>query len=214
MDPFSRPSSWYNHASKEDVAQVLADASSALQQLARTPPAQQPAATKQLCKLLRAVQAAMQQGKAAPTAPTASLVPSLQALLSYGTREESQSPSSTAAHPQPLPALHRSPNKYVAPPARLADCTDPHTFSGSESSDSEQGGVAGASGKVRSLALTCMQLLIKANPKALHPLWTSLLPMSDAVSNSEGMHCPGCTRSYIPSAGWFHADRTHSSMDS
>ncbi|GAB4815069.1 hypothetical protein N2152v2_002115 [Parachlorella kessleri] len=54
--------------------------------------------------------------------------------------------------------------------------------SDSEVSDSEGPGVAGArTSRVRLGVLAVLQALAKADPKALHPSWTTLLPTSDSV---------------------------------
>jgi hypothetical protein len=91
--------------------------------------------------------------------------------------------------------------KYIPPAARLqqqqeqqqqkqqAQSTSFLYLSHAPSSDSEGASdtenVLGGSitdiklSRVRFLALACLQLLIKSDPKAMHPLWPSLLPGSD-----------------------------------
>jgi hypothetical protein len=195
MDPFiSHPALWYEQAPKEAVADALAAAAAALQRLTRVPAAQ-PAAARQLWALLKAVQAALQHGKAGAAAPTGALVPSLQSLMGYGAdqRPSPPTPRGPGRPPAAAPAAQRSPGKYVPPSARRLNAS-----SDSESSDAEQGGgEAGLAGRVRALALACLQLLTKAEPKAMHPFWTALLPASDVVSGC-GAHARWLLRSSIP----------------
>ena len=103
------------------------------------------------------------------------LIPSLQHLFAFGWDEETE----TKAHELPpvLPGL--SPTKRYIPPGLRKLSSAPS--SDSEASDAENGiSVSGIkSSRVRFLALSCLQLLIKSNPKALHPWWPSLLPEID-----------------------------------
>lgn len=113
----------------------------------------------------------------ASAAQDARLVPCLQSLLCFGYSADENTPS-----PAPPP----SPTKlYIPPGARRISTTA--TASDSDVSDAE-GGSTGAghrSSRVRFLALACLQLLIKSDPKAMHAAWPSLLPGPDANLNPE-----------------------------
>lgn len=98
-------------------------------------------------------------------------------------------------------AAPASPAKYRPPHAR-SSTQEPGSLDGDsaahlhlESSDSESSDAEGGGGgseryhasRVRSGALACLQLLVKADPKSLHGSWTALLPASDAVVGRRGI---------------------------
>jgi hypothetical protein len=66
--------------------------------------------------------------------------------------------------------------------------------SDSEGSDCEGRGSNGPAkgSRVRLAALACIQLLTKADPKALQPCWIGLLPMTDVVSTCTTAHDKQC----------------------
>ena len=98
---------------------------------------------------------------------------------------EEQLQKSTPSSSSPI----KNNNKYIPPAARQQQHQASFLHSHTPSSDSEgasdaenSGGSASADSKlsrVRFLALACLQLLIKSDPKAMHPLWPSLLPDPD-----------------------------------
>ena len=119
------------------------------------------------------------------------LVLSLQSLLHFGwDAEQNQEESLQKTTPTSSSPASPLKNKYIPPAARkLQQQQQQNTFlthapsSDSEgTSDAENGGLGTDAlklSRVRFLALACLQLLIKADPKAMHPLWPSLLPDPD-----------------------------------
>ncbi|KAL4421841.1 hypothetical protein ABPG77_001323 [Micractinium sp. CCAP 211/92] len=140
---------------------------------------------------------------AAPPVGGAASLPSpapMAATLPLRTAPTAALPSNGA--PPPSPGKYRPPHARssgarelhaAASSASLRRSTANHANQGSlESSDSESSdaeSVAGGEGgrhhasRVRSAALTCLQLLAKADPRSLHGSWTALLPASDVVQS-------------------------------
>jgi len=117
------------------------------------------------------------------------LVPCLQSLLHFGWDAEENK--------EQIPSLVQkstsSPvkNKYVPPGARQQQQQQSSYISLSHAPSSDSEGTSDAENgpgigtdiklsRVRFLALACLQLLIKSDPKAMHPLWPTLLPEPDS----------------------------------
>ncbi|PRW60946.1 Wee1 kinase [Chlorella sorokiniana] len=146
-------------ASKAELAMAVAAVAAVLgQQQSRSREESAPT-TRLLCKLLRALQVLLVEAKSDHGANAATLAAALQQLFTYGTQGES-----VAAPTASRSSLHLE-------------------SSDSESSDAEGGGERHHASRVRSAALACLQLLVKADSKSLHGSWTVLLPTSDPVAS-------------------------------
>lgn len=165
----AQPKPWDVAAKAQELAKALKTLQLALQQVRSIRP---PKSKVIACGGAYSMLLAVLQSKASAAAGLG-LVPLLHELLAFGLQQDLLMPQNLTQTASSAPA---SPTKYIPPQARSAAPS-----SDSEASDSEFGGGRGntRSSRVRFLALACLQLVIKADPKALHPHWASLMPDLD-----------------------------------
>ena len=133
--------------------------------------------------------------RATPVSPIAAAADALRQLKVGGTATNASRAAAGGRYRPPHARPQRSSSDAPLPPSAgddsAAPLPDQQQLDSSDSESSDAEGVGAASGgsleryrssRVRCGALACLQLLAKADARALHGSWTTLLPLSDAVS--------------------------------
>jgi hypothetical protein len=178
------------------------------------------AATQLLSALLRAINTAIAEGIKAWPAHLGTLMEPLRQLLLYGTSSSASSSSSPASDrpaagwSKPSAAVEQassssspggrpsnSGGRYQPPHLRRASRqTDPDSLSDSDASDSESagGGDRLKTWRVRLSVLLLLQSIAKADAKALHSYWTSLLASQPLVQHKPQAATLACVMLHDP----------------